>query len=413
MVALVVFVVVAGIVSTLVNLARRRSAEALRARSESAALARSAAALVGDADPLPRLVDHVRETFGVDTVAVLAPGLDEWVVEAAAGPSVPTTPDRADETIPLAGGAQLALVGGPLPAEDLQALHAFAAQLSSALERRHLRQEADQADRLSEANDLRTALLRAVSHDLRTPLASIKMSVTSLLQRDVDWTLEATTDFLETIDEETDRLNNLVGNLLDMSRLESGALEVHPRPVGLEEVVAASLVSVGDPAADVVVDVPETLPEVRADATLLERAVANLVTNALTHAPPGTAVRVEAREVGNCVDLIVADRGPGVPLEDRDRVFEPFQRLGDSGADGVGLGLAVARGFVEAVGGRLVLEDTAGGGLTVVLTLPQAAPAAGAAGAHRAAETAGAGGAAPTAAGAAAVEAVGPVEAGR
>jgi two-component system sensor histidine kinase KdpD len=364
-VALLVFLGVGVVVSLLVRSTLRRSAEATRARLEAAALARSSATLVGAEDPLPRLVQQVHETFGLEGCAVVEAG--ERVV-ASAGRLPPD--GGGGERLALGENVELVLVG-PVVADDLEALQAFAAQLRAALEQERLRREAAKTSRLSEANELRTALLRAVSHDLRTPLASIKAAVTSLLQHDVDWTLEATTEFLQTIDEEADRLNRLVGNLLDMSRLETGALSVRPRPVGLEEVVAAALSSLPDRGAGVVVDVPETLPAVVVDPALLERAVANLVANASQHTPSGRTVRVEAREVGARVDLLVVDRGPGVPEDDRERVFAPFQRLGDTGSTGVGLGLAVARGFVEAVGGQLTLEETPGGGLTVVVTLPR------------------------------------------
>jgi two-component system sensor histidine kinase KdpD len=364
-VALLVFLGVGVVVSLLVRSTLRRSAEATRARLEAAALARSSATLVGAEDPLPRLVQQVHETFGLEGCAVVEAG--ERVV-ASAGRLPPD--GGGGERLALGENVELVLVG-PVVADDLEALQAFAAQLRAALEQERLRREAAKTSRLSEANELRTALLRAVSNDLRTPLASIKAAVTSLLQHDVDWTLEATTEFLQTIDEEADRLNRLVGNLLDMSRLETGALSVRPRPVGLEEVVAAALSSLPDRGAGVVVDVPETLPAVVVDPALLERAVANLVANASQHTPSGRTVRVEAREVGARVDLLVVDRGPGVPEDDRERVFAPFQRLGDTGSTGVGLGLAVARGFVEAVGGQLTLEETPGGGLTVVVTLPR------------------------------------------
>jgi two-component system, OmpR family, sensor histidine kinase KdpD len=364
-VALLVFLGVGVVVSLLVRSTLRRSAEATRARLEAAALARSSATLVGAEDPLPRLVQQVHETFGLEGCAVVEAG--ERVV-ASAGRLPPD--GGGGERLALGENVELVLVG-PVVADDLEALQAFAAQLRAALEQERLRREAAKTSRLSEANELRTALLRAVSHDLRTPLASIKAAVTSLLQHDVDWTLEATTEFLQTIDEEADRLNRLVGNLLDMSRLETGALSVRPRPVGLEEVVAAALSSLPDRGAGVVVDVPETLPAVVVDPALLERAVANLVANASQHTPSGRTVRVEAREVGARVDPLVIDRGPGVPEDDRERVFAPFQRLGDTGSTGVGLGLAVARGFVEAVGGQLTLEETPGGGLTVVVTLPR------------------------------------------
>ncbi len=243
-----------------------------------------------------------------------------------------------------------------------------------ALQRRRLEADAAKALGLAEADALRTALLAAVSHDLRTPLASIKASVTSLLQDDIAWTEDATAEFLATIDEETDRLNNLVGNLLDMSRLQTGALQLVLRDVGLDEVVPRAIAGLPDRPAPLVVDVPEDLPRIRADAALLERAVANVVDNARSWSPPDREVRIEAGAVGDHVLLRVVDRGPGVPAEQRVRMFEPFQRLGDNPANGtgVGLGLAVARGFVEGMGGEISVEDTPAGGLTMVIALPVA-----------------------------------------
>jgi two-component system sensor histidine kinase KdpD len=224
---------------------------------------------------------------------------------------------------------------------------------------------------LSRTDELRVSLLRAVSHDLRSPLASIKASVTSLLQRDVDWTEEATLEFLGTIDEESDRLDGLVANLLDMSRLQSGALEVAMRPVGFEEVVPAALASLSLPTDTVDIAFDETMPRVQADPALLERVVANLAANAITASGADGRVRVEASASSDHIELRVVDCGPGIPPGDRARIFEPFQRLGDSGG-GVGLGLAVARGFVRAMGGELSVEGTPGGGTTMVIGLPEA-----------------------------------------
>ncbi len=227
---------------------------------------------------------------------------------------------------------------------------------------------------LARANELRAALLAAVSHDLRTPLASIKASVTSLLEQDVDWGPADRREFCRTIDEEADRLDRLIANLLDMSRLTTNAVQVSSRPVGLEEIAAAALASLGHRARerDVVVDVPETLPRVRTDPGLLERAIANLVDNAIAWSPPGCPVRVEAEVVASAIHLRVIDQGPGIRPSDRERVFQPFQRLGDSGT-GVGLGLAVTRGLVRALGGAVSVEDTAGGGTTMLVALPLAA----------------------------------------
>jgi two-component system, OmpR family, sensor histidine kinase KdpD len=253
-------------------------------------------------------------------------------------------------------------------------LRAFASQLAAVLEHGRLRVEAGRAHALAEANALRTALLQAVSHDLRTPLASIKASVSSLLQADVAWSPEQTAEFLVTIDDETDRLTRLVGNLLDMSRIQAGALHPTLRATALEEVVPAALDSLGPLSARVELLVPETLPPVQADAPLLERALANVVDNAVRYTPPAHTVLVEAGEVAGHIDLRVVDRGPGIPQRQRDRMFQPFQRLGDNPAgDGVGLGLAVAHGFLTAMGASIEVDDTAGGGTTMVISLAVAA----------------------------------------
>jgi two-component system sensor histidine kinase KdpD len=330
--------------------------------------------LAGDADPLGTILDRLRTTFALDGVAVLSP-VDEggWRVDGSAGRTPPTEPPVDGSSIRLSGERVLVLQGRPLDADDQRVLRAFGAQLILAIEHRQLEREAEEANALVEADELRTALLRAVSHDLRTPLASIKASATSLLQDDVDWSPEAVREFLLTIDEEADRLNALVGNLLDMSRIETGSIELLVRPVGLEEIVAGALASIGGGTERVVVEVPETLPRVSADPALLERAVANVVDNALHASPSDGDVRLVAGAVNEHVDLRVIDRGPGVDPLFHEAMFEPFQRSGDQpDGSGVGLGLAVAHGFVEAMGGTLVAEDTPGGGLTMVFNLPAA-----------------------------------------
>ena len=195
------------------------------------------------------------------------------------------------------------------------------------------------------------------------PLSSIKASVSSLRQGDVTWDEQDRAELLATIEESADRLDALVGNLLDMSRLQTGTVVPHLAPVALDAAVAGALV--GLPRADEVqADVPEDLPAVLADAGLLERVIANIVENALKHSPDGRLVRVTGSALGRRIELRVVDRGPGVRDEDKGRIFEPFQRLGDApGRSGVGLGLAVARGFAQAMSGQLEAEDTPGGGL--------------------------------------------------
>jgi two-component system sensor histidine kinase KdpD len=368
--ALVVFIAVAGVVSALVDLAARRTAEATRARAEAEALARLGGTLLHGQDPLPELVEQLRTTLGQESVALLRRDRQGWRVEAVAGPSAPIRPEYATDAVQLDAQTTLALTGRRLTGDDRRVLKAFTDQLAVALESRRLSRAAAEAALLAEANQLRTALLAAVSHDLRTPLASIKTAVTGLLQDDVRLPPEAAAELLATIDQQTDRLDALVGNLLDMSRLQTGALSLHTRQVGLDEVVPAALASLADHGRAVRVEVPETLPRVHADPGLLERAVANVIANALAWSPPDRPVQVAAARHGDQVELQVIDHGPGIQAGDRDRLFQPFQRLGDASGGGVGLGLAVARGFLDAMHGQILPEDTPGGGLTMRIRLP-------------------------------------------
>jgi two-component system sensor histidine kinase KdpD len=288
----------------------------------------------------------------------------------------PRTPDEAMVALPLSDQAVLALRGPELSGEDLEILAGFAAQLAVALASQRLQAEVAESDSLARANELRSALLAAVSHDLRTPLASIKAASSSLLSAQLHFGPEETEILVRTIDDEADRLSTLVENLLDMSRLQTGSMDMTDQPVFVGDVVDAALASLGPRATGVHADVPDDLPQVNADPVLLERAIANLIDNALVHAD-GAGLRIEAGAVAGRVDLRVIDHGPGVRPEAREVVFRPFQRFGDSEHRfGVGLGLAVARGFVEAVGGELDLEDTPGGGCTMVVRLPAVAPAA-------------------------------------
>jgi two-component system, OmpR family, sensor histidine kinase KdpD len=214
-------------------------------------------------------------------------------------------------------------------------------------------------------------LLAAVSHDLRTPLASIKASVSSLRQTDVEWSEADEADLLATIEQNADRLDALIGNLLDMSRLHTGSLQPFLRPTAIDEVAPVALLGLDD-SLRLEMAVPDGFPLVLADPGLLERVLANLFSNALRHSPAaGRAPELHAQLAGDTVVLEVVDHGPGVPDEAKERIFEPFTRIGDR-YPGVGLGLAVARGFAEAMGGRIEAKDTPGGGLTIAITLPAA-----------------------------------------
>jgi two-component system, OmpR family, sensor histidine kinase KdpD len=369
---LVVFVALAVAVSSVVDLAARRTVQAARSSAEAETLSLLATSVLRGENALPALLDRVRETFGVTSVALLERTGDGWTTVGTIGPNPCARPDDADAQASVSDSYVLGVSGRVLPAADRRVLSAFASQAAAALEWRRLAEEAERARRLAEGNKIRTALLAAVSHDLRTPLASIKASVSSLRQGDVQWDPEDEAELLATIEESADRLDGLVANLLDMSRLQTGVVMPLLRPVTLEEVVPAALAGV--PAGRVDVDVPETLVPVRADAGLLERALANVVENAVRYSSEPVLVSASELRFGRGparVELRVADRGPGISDGLKEAIFEPFQRLGDAPrGGGVGLGLAVARGFVEAMGGTLDAEDTPGGGLTMVFALP-------------------------------------------
>ncbi|MFF3036499.1 MULTISPECIES: DUF4118 domain-containing protein [Streptomyces] len=373
LVAIVIFFAVAVAVSSVVDLAARRTHQAARLRAESEILSFLAGSVLRGETALDALLERVRETFAMESVALLerSSDVEPWTCAGSVGPAPVTRPDDADVDMPVGDNLALALSGRVLPAEDRRVLGAFAAQAAVVLDRQRLVGEAEQARRLAEGNRIRTALLAAVSHDLRTPLAAIKAAVSSLRSDDVAWSDEDEAELLEGIEDGADRLDHLVGNLLDMSRLQTGTVTPLIREIDLDEVVPMALGGVPEGSVDL--DIPETLPMVAVDPGLLERVVANIVENAVKYNPGREPVAVAASALGGRVELRVVDRGRGVPDEAKERIFEPFQRYGDAprGA-GVGLGLAVSRGFAEAMGGTLDAEDTPGGGLTMVLTLAAA-----------------------------------------
>lgn len=378
-VALVIFFGVAVSVASVVDLAARRTHQAARLRAESEILSFLAGSVLRGETSLEALLDRVRETFGMESAALLerASDVDPWTCAGSVGTrQAVERPEDADVDMPVGDHMALALSGRVLPAADRRVLAAFAAQAAVVLDRRRLQSQADQARTLAEGNRIRTALLAAVSHDLRTPLAGIKAAVSSLRSDDVAWSEEDQAELLAGIEDGADRLDHLVGNLLDMSRLQTGTVTPLIREIDLDEVVPMALGGV--PEDSVELDIPETLPMVAVDPGLLERSVANLVENAVKYSPGGETVLVAASAIADRVEVRVVDRGPGVPDEAKDRIFEPFQRYGDAprGA-GVGLGLAVARGFAEAMGGTLRAEDTPGGGLSMVLTVRAAGAGAG------------------------------------
>ena len=385
--ALVAFVLVAVAVSVVVDVAARRTREAARASADAEMLSNLAGTVLrGESTPVD-LLERLRTAFGLDSAtllerrpeAPLTPGRQAdpscWRIVATAGGEPCRSPDEGAAEIAVDDDLTLALRGRTPSAADQRVLEAFAAQSALALRQRRLAEEAEQARPLAAADRMRTALLAAVSHDLRSPLSSAKAAVESLRTGDVTWTEDEREELLATADESLDRLARLVANLLDMSRLQAGLLGVAAEPVAIEEIVPYAVDDLGPDGADVRLRIPEGLPDVVADPALLERVLVNLMSNAVRYGSADLPVTVTASALADRVETRVIDRGPGIPPAERDRVFLPFQRLGDRGGDtGIGLGLALSRGLVEAMNGTLEPEETPGGGLTMTVTLPVYAP---------------------------------------
>ncbi|WP_097227720.1 ATP-binding protein [Streptomyces sp. OV198] len=362
--ALAVFAAVAAVVAGVVDRSLRLSRRSAGATAEAETMSSLAGTIVRGGATIPALVERTRETFGMDSTELVdePPGEDGATV------------------VPAGPGAFLVLRGRTLPSSERRVLAAFAAHVGSAVERARLAEAAAEVEPVKAADRMRTALLRAVGHDLRTPLAAGWAAVSSLRSRDVDFSDEDRDELLATADESMAKLNRLVENLLDLSRLQAGVLTLNLRATTLEEVLPAALAD----TPEVVVGDLEEVPAVLADPPLLERVIANLVGNAVRHSPAERKVLLTPSTHAGRVEVRVVDRGPGLPpslklsvppeqggTAVRDRLFEPFQRLGDTdNTTGLGLGLALSRGLTEAMDGTLTPEDTPGGGLTMVLSLP-------------------------------------------
>jgi len=363
--ALLLFVVVAIAVSSVVDLAARRTVQAEKASAEADALSVLSHSLLHAGD-MRTLLAGACELFGMRGAAII--GADGEVSIGFGTPVVDLA--SADVSVKVDDESYLALVGRSLAAADQRLLKAYAAHASVLGERRRAMKESSERRVLEETDRTRTALLAAVSHDLRSPLAAVKAAVSSLRNDQITWSPDDEEALLATVEEGADRLDDLVANLLDMSRLQMGAINAHVDEVDVVATIRAALATLAG-RDRVEIAVAEDAGLLVGDAGLLERVIANLVGNALSYASAESVVRVDASAAGERVVIRVVDTGPGVPIDQRERLFEPFQRLGDvPRGEGIGLGLAVARGLTEAMRGTLTVEDTPGGGLTFILDLP-------------------------------------------
>ena len=371
--ALVVFLVSAILVGGVVHRAAALSARATRSAAEANTLAAVARGISGGEEALPSLLDELRTAFAMTSVALLdnSEPAGVWRSVACSGEQPATHPGDADVCVPAGAGLTLALIGRPLAPDDRQVLEAFAAQAAGLLKRDELAAEAARAVELAAADRLRNALLAAVGHDLRSPLASASAAVSSLRASDVEWSAQERDDLLATAERSLQRLASLVTDLLDLSRLQAGVLRPATEQVWVEDLIGPALDELGEAANPVRITVPDDLAPACGDAALVLRTLVNLVANAIRHSPPGRPPSVTGEVCAASVRVCVIDHGVGVPAADRDRIFRPFQRLGDTdNSTGLGLGLALSRGFVEAMQGTLEAVDTPGGGLTTIVSLP-------------------------------------------
>ena len=381
--ALLAFLLVAVAVSLVVDLAARRTGQAARAQAEAATLSALAGSVLRGERPLPALLDQVRETFGQDSVTLLervpgtgdGPGVRQqsaaWRVAACVGGPPCPAPGDSSVDVPIDPHLTLALRGPILAAGDRRVLEAFAAEAAVALRQERLTEQAAELRQLAEIDRLRSALLTAVSHDFRTPLAVAKAAVTSLRSPDVTFDAADQAELLATAEVSLDRLSRLVENLLDMSRLQAGGMAIHRQPISVVELIPRAIDDLGDLGRGVTIREADDVPDVSVDAALLERVLANLIANAIRYSPADQPPAVTVSRHDDRVEVRVVDHGPGIPVDDYDQVFLPFQRLGDTdNTTGLGLGLALSRGLTEAMGGTLFPEATPGGGLTMTVALP-------------------------------------------
>ncbi|WP_131811675.1 ATP-binding protein, partial [Mycolicibacterium peregrinum] len=374
-VTVVVLLLVAVAVAALVDGAASRAREARKASQEAELLTLFAGSVLRGAD-LTTLLERLRETYSQRAVSLLREQNGTAEIVACVGTKPCAEVDTADTAIEVGDDEfWLLMAGRKLAARDRRVLSAVAKQAAGLVKQRELTEEAGKAAAIAQADELRRSLLSAVSHDLRTPLAAAKAAASSLRSEDIDFSAEDTAELLATIEESVDALTALVGNLLDSSRLSAGVVRPELRRVYLEENVQRALLGISKGATGftregldrVKVEVGDAVA--MADAGLLERVLANLIDNALRYAPDGP-IRVSAGQVADRVLIAVIDEGPGMPRGAEEQLFAPFQRLGDHNTTiGVGLGLSVARGFVEAMGGTISATDTPGGGLTVEIDL--------------------------------------------
>ncbi|OZG64176.1 histidine kinase [Bifidobacterium hapali] len=379
-VTIILYVIVGVIVSSVVDRANTRAREAQRASAESEILANVAGAVLRSDDPLQAIVRRTREAFGFDCVRVIR---DKRILmsdgEPIVSPNVSDKDDNLHDTITLDGSVHapsLELYGRAIEASDQRMLMAILSQIQAVIEHNDLERKAKEVGPLAAAEKVRTGLLNAVSHDLRRPLASATAAISGLQRIGDRMSEQDRHELLAVAANGLSQLTKLVTDLLDVSRLREGALPLSLVATDVGETVISVFDEQGIEPWSVDIDIAPELPLVVADPPLLRRALANVLINAMRFTPDGRRVRISASTFNGLVEIRVADQGPGVPDDRKNDIFLPFHRLGDTdNKTGLGLGMALSKGFVESMGGTITPEDTPGGGLTIVIALRAADPA--------------------------------------
>ncbi|GAA3671007.1 ATP-binding protein [Microbacterium marinilacus] len=362
--AIILYVIIASMVSFIVDRAARYTRAARRSAAESEMIQTIAGSVLRGDNAIQALIDRTREAFQLPGVRLMA---GETVVARSGEP----LPDSRHTTVRITDEAVLELHGADLAASERRLLTVVTSQLAAALEHQRLEKTAKEIEPIAASDRVRGALLSALSHDLRRPLAAAAAAVGGLRAAGPNLGRKDKQELLDTADESLTALATLVTDLLDVSRLQTGVLTIAALPTDPAEAIAPALDELHLGPTDVTLALNHDDAIAHADPVLLQRVLVNLLTNAHRHSPTGVPVHVSTSTFGDQLEIRIIDHGPGVPADKRDDIFLPFQRLGDTdNSSGLGLGLALSRGFVEAMRGVLTPEDTPGGGLTMVISLP-------------------------------------------
>ncbi len=362
--SLVLYVLIAGLVSFVVDRAARYTRAARRSAAESELIQTIAGSVLRGDNAIQALIDRTREAFQLPGVRLMR---GEDVLARSGEP----LPDNHHASIRITDDTTLELHGPDLAASEQRLLAVVTAQLAATLEHEHLTETAKQIEPIAASDRVRGALLSALSHDLRRPLAAASAAVGGLKAAGPDLASAQKRELLDTAEESLGALATLVTDLLDVSRLQAGVLTIAEIPTDPAETIAPALDELHLGPTDVTLALNHGDAVAHADPVLLQRVLVNLLTNAHRYSPAGTPIHVSTSTFGDRLEIRIVDRGPGIPPEKLDDIFLPFQRLGDTdNTTGLGLGLALSRGFIEAMHGTLTPEDTPGGGLTMVISLP-------------------------------------------